>query len=84
LNPYRSNARPPNILQMIGRTATLASDRLARDAKAHADLLFTPPVEVFGLMEFEAFDRIVEAGYRHATNALQKWTNDAQPKGRFK
>jgi NTE family protein len=75
MNPYGSRFKPPNILQMIRRTATLASDRQGRDVRESADLLFVPPVEAFNLMDFDAFDRIVEAGYRHARVTLEKWVN---------
>jgi hypothetical protein len=60
---------------MISRTATLASDRQGRDVRGMADLLFIPPVEAFSLMDFDAFERIVETGYRHATVTLEKWPN---------
>jgi NTE family protein len=67
---------------MISRTATLASDRQGREVRDKADLLFIPPVEAFSLMDFNAFDRIVDAGYRYARVTLEKWANgrNAGPK----
>jgi predicted acylesterase/phospholipase RssA len=48
----------------------LASARKTAQVKKQADLYFSPPVQDFGLLEFKALDRIVDAGYRYALKRL--------------
>jgi len=62
----------PGILEVLFRTATLASDRLAQQNREQADFLLVPPVEKFGLTDFDHFDEIVEIGYRYAIGVLEK------------
>jgi NTE family protein len=66
-----TNPGLPNILEILLRTATLASGRQARLAREQADLLLTPPVESFGFMDFDEFDRIVKSGYEYTAQLLQ-------------
>jgi hypothetical protein len=44
----------------------------------HADFLFAPPVEKFGLMEFTALRAIVDAGYLFATRQLDEWRREGR------
>jgi len=44
-----------------------------REIAAMADLLLRPPVDMFGLTDIKSFDKIVEAGYAHASENLEKW-----------
>ena len=43
-----------------------------REAAA-ADLLLTPPVDAYGLMQFDAIRSIVPVGYAHAQARLAEW-----------
>ena len=38
--------------------------------RALADLLLKPPLERIDLLDWHAFDRVVELGYRHASETL--------------
>jgi predicted acylesterase/phospholipase RssA len=39
------------------------------------DLYIHPPVEQFGLLEWSALERAVEAGYRHTSALIEReWT----------
>jgi predicted acylesterase/phospholipase RssA len=47
----------------------------ARRAKLGlADLLIAPPIAGFSLLEFESYERIIDAGYRAAREALKAWS----------
>ncbi|HXJ40771.1 MAG TPA: patatin-like phospholipase family protein, partial [Bryobacteraceae bacterium] len=72
LNPFGPKAELPGIIEILLRTTTLASDRLAQQNREQADFLLVPPVQKFGVTEFEAYEEIVEAGYRHTVSVLEK------------
>ena len=38
-----------------------------------ADLLLTPPVREFSMMDLKSYDRIVDAGYQYARTAIAEW-----------
>ena len=75
----RRPIRYPSIMAVLLRSSMLAAvDRENKEA-LNADLLFAPPLDQFGLMEFTALPRIVEAGYRYAVAQVAAW----EQAGRF-
>jgi NTE family protein len=64
-------ARIPPIVDLLVRAATVSSEVLARTARGQADILFKPPLENVGLLDWEACDTAIEAGYRSATQHLE-------------
>jgi NTE family protein/lysophospholipid hydrolase len=75
LNPFTESKPTPHILYVLQRTAMVNSSRNAQNALSsnQADLLLTPPLEEFGLLEWNAHDALYEAGYRYAAEALSQW-----------
>lgn len=49
-----------------------------RDLGRRADLLLNPPVRAFGMIDLKSFDRIIDAGYRHARAAFSEWKEKQQ------
>ena len=47
------------------------------------DLCLRPPIDEFGVLEFEAIDRIVEVGYRYACEKLEQIRSDKALPGIF-
>jgi NTE family protein len=72
--PYRV----PTIIDTIMETTTLFSTFKHKQARALTDICINPNVSRFGLMEWTAFDAIVEEGYREASKVLEK-LNKANP-----
>ncbi len=71
LNRWRRKARPfPNIVQLIHRSATLASDVHAKQAKDEVELYLDLPMDGFDMFDVKPLDQIVEAGYRYASQQL--------------
>lgn len=60
----------PTILDIMTRAVTLTSARRARFVEREADYYLAPPIDGFGMLEFERIDEIVEVGYRHALEVL--------------
>ena len=44
-----------------------------RELGQRADLLLTPPVRQFGMMDLGAMDKIVAAGYAYAKTEVAAW-----------
>ena len=54
------------ILEVVG------SDAQTNVYRQRVDLLLDPPIESIDLMDWHAFDRAVEAGYRSTMEALER------------
>lgn len=77
--PFGPRRRIPAIPQILFRTTMLGSIQRINSVKAITDFYLRPPVEEFGMLEFDAIDRIVDAGYRHARDQMAGWK--ALPQG---
>jgi NTE family protein len=60
----------PPIVDLLVRAATVNSDALARTVRARASILFQPPLATVNLLDWQACDRAVDIGYRHAIEKL--------------
>jgi NTE family protein len=60
----------PPIVDLLVRAATVNSDALARTVRARASILFQPPLATVNLLDWQACDRAVDIGYRHAVEKL--------------
>ena len=64
--------RVPPIVAVLLRAATVSGDSLTQMAHAHAEILFKPPLESVDVLDWQACDRAIEAGYRHAIQKLEQ------------
>lgn len=62
--------RMPNIFEILWKTAILASLSQRPEKVEQSDLFIKPPLTDFNLFDWDHFDEIVEAGYRHARSVL--------------
>ena len=60
----------PRLSETIVRTVTVGSIDTVTAARLHADVVITPRVDGVGLLEWKAFDRMVELGRQAAREAL--------------
>lgn len=54
----------------------LASQARQRDARMRTDICFTPAMNGIGMLDWRKFDRIVDLGYRHASEVLEGLSSD--------
>ena len=73
LGSSKSRIKIPSLMSTIMQSCTVASDVQARRFRPVVGLYFNPDVSQIGLMEWKRFDEIVEIGYRHALEVLDKW-----------
>jgi len=60
----------PWIVPVLVRAGTINSDVQNELARRQADLLLVPPLEEIDILDWKAFDRAVEIGYRYASEQL--------------
>lgn len=69
----RRAVRYPSIMSVLLRSSMLAAVAHEGREALNADLLFAPPLEQFGLMDFPSLPAIVSAGYDHARMQFHRW-----------
>jgi predicted acylesterase/phospholipase RssA len=83
LRPFANRLDTPNIAALLMRTTEVGSNQKTTEAKRDADLCLRPPIDEFGILEFESIDRIVETGYRYASEKLAEIRGDEKLAGLF-
>lgn len=70
---FRSRKQRINILQILWRAGMVnsATNTIAR--RELSDLLLQPPLEQIDMLNWRAFDRAIDAGYRYAQVRLRDW-----------
>jgi predicted acylesterase/phospholipase RssA/CRP-like cAMP-binding protein len=69
----RRPLRYPGIISVVLRSSMIAAVGRENRESVDADLLFAPPLERYGLMQFDALPAIVEVGYACAKQQLDEW-----------
>ena len=72
LVPFMKKISVPTIADLMMRTNFLGSIKQSATVKKDADLYLQPPVENFKVLDFKAFDRIVEVGYAYTATRLRE------------
>jgi predicted acylesterase/phospholipase RssA len=72
LDPFRKPEKVPTILNFLTLSTMLSSKQSAREAKATADAYLRPPIDEFGLLDFNELERIVEVGYNYTIERIDE------------
>ena len=67
----------PAIVGLLVRAGTVSSEIHSRTCRRQVDLLLEPPLEAIDILNWHAFDRAVDLGYRYAAATLERL--DAPP-----
>lgn len=69
----------PNILELIHRSAVLASDVYAKQARREVELYLDLPVDGFDMFDVAPLEELAELGYRHTAEKLREtpWKHSA-------
>lgn len=72
---FRGRKHRVNILQILWRASMInsAGHRTARHELS--DLLLQPPLEQIDMLNWKAFERAIDIGYRFAQHRLEDWNN---------
>jgi NTE family protein len=83
IRPFGNRFQTPNIAGVLMRASEVGSHQKTEEAKRDADLCLRPPIDEFGVLEFQSIDRIVETGYRYASEKLEQIKNSTALAGIF-
>ena len=72
--PFTQLVKVPRIMGILMRTLLLASANRTALVERDADLVLKPPMDAYGLLEFEKIHAIAEAGYRYTLEAASRWS----------
>lgn len=69
---FRRRGRPrrPNILEILWRSGMVNSTTATLEHRGLCDMLLTPSLESLGLLDWRAFQRAIDIGYRDACERL--------------
>lgn len=67
---FRGRERRINILQVLWRSGMINSAASSATQRELSDLLLKPPLEQIDMLNWRAFDRAVDVGYRYAMERL--------------
>ena len=62
--------RRPGILSILLRSGMVNAEAASLERRAQTSLLLTPPLQDIELLDWFAFERAIEIGYRHAREML--------------
>jgi NTE family protein/lysophospholipid hydrolase len=74
LLPFARPVSVPGLAAIVMRTLLLASANRTALVERDADLVLKPPLEAYGLLEFEKIHAIAEVGYRYTLEAAARWS----------
>ena len=69
---WHTGIRRPGLLSVLLGAGMANAGMASLAARSAATLLLTPPLHEINLVEWRAFDRAIEIGYRHTLGVLQK------------
>jgi NTE family protein len=70
LNAPRIDPGPTNIFDVLWRTCCIVDDSQSLARRRQCDMLIVPRLQNVGLLNFRAFESIIEAGYQSALKML--------------
>jgi hypothetical protein len=77
MNPFGTPMQVPSINSILMRTVSLRQRASGVEEHDGADLVFEPPQGGHKLLDWRAFDEIVDVGYRFAVTAIERWQRDS-------
>jgi len=69
----------PPIISILVRAGTMSSEAQVQLGRDQADLLIEPPLADIGLLDWQAFDRAIEIGYRSTMESLERHGRNTVP-----
>ena len=72
LLPFAARIDVPHIVDVLIRTTDVSSSQKTREVKKNADVCLRPPIDGYGVLQFESLDEIAEVGYRYAKTTIEE------------
>ena len=81
--PFAARIDVPHIVDVLIRTTDVSSSQKTRDVKRNADVCLRPPIDAYGVLQFEALDEIAGVGYRYAKAKMEELREEKSLAGMF-
>lgn len=79
MSPFSENPSLPNLAEVLLRSTETGASLAARVLESRADYVMHPPIGHHKLLEFEAIDDLISAGYDYAMTTLAEWEAQGGP-----
>ena len=63
----------PTLGNILMRSVMASSAHKVKEVAKMSHIFLNPPIEKYGMMDFGAFDELVELGYKYTMNELEKY-----------
>jgi len=63
----------PTLGNILMRAVMASSAHKVKEVAKMSHIFLNPPIEKYGMMDFEAVDELVELGYKYTMNELEKY-----------
>jgi len=67
----RKTVRRPGLVSTLVRAGMVNGEEASLRRRAQAQLLFTPPLDHIGMLDWKDWQRAIDSGYRHAIERLE-------------
>ena len=81
--PFAARIEVPHIVDVLIRTTDVSSSQKTREVRKNADVCLRPPIDAYGVLQFEALDEIAEVGYRYAKAKIEELRGEKSLAGMF-
>jgi len=72
------SGRAPNILQLLLRAGSFSTKQVTAANREQSSILLTPDLEGIDMLDWKAFDRAIEAGYRSTVERIDEISDSLQ------
>lgn len=79
LNPLADSAGLPGIVELLLRSTETANVLAANRLEQQAHIVLRPAVGDYGLLAFQNFDRLIDAGYQHVMEEMPRYEDMLKP-----
>jgi len=76
ITPFAKRLEAPLIGEVLLRVTDVASSYRTHEVRRAADLALRPPIDRYGVLQFEMLDEIVDVGYRYMSEKLAQLGDD--------
>jgi predicted acylesterase/phospholipase RssA len=73
ISPFSKRIRVPSLTGTILRTLEINSLYRGKAEQELADLILKPDLRQFGILDFDDYEAIIDAGYKYAKEPLNNW-----------
>ena len=73
----RQDIRRPGLVSTLVRAGMVNGESAIEQRREYAPLLFTPPLDHIGVLDWKDWQRAIDAGYRHALEVREAYARNS-------